>query len=143
MTDSIPADELVQSYFRRWSEIEDRKAECADDAKELAAEAKGNGLNVKAMRAAFQRVRKLEADRPAVEEHEAEVELYLDALARVPSRAQARDAREARGRRRLSESMADTKELSAEMVDMGVITAEKHAETVRIANGVAAKRGAG
>lgn len=89
------SDELIRSFFRRWSSIEDDKAELASDSRELFAEAKSMGLAPKALRAAFQRARKADVDRPAVEQFEAEVELYLAAIDRtgMVHATQARDAR--------------------------------------------------
>lgn len=79
------ADEILQSGYRRWLLIEEAKAAASEDAKELMAELKGQGLDPKVARAAFRRERdaqdaqKLAAD----EEFEAEIDLYRAALARV------------------------------------------------------------
>jgi hypothetical protein len=51
--------------------------------------------------------------------------------------------REARRKMRLSESMLDNKQLSAEMLRDGLISPEAHAENVAISDGVARKLGAG
>lgn len=79
MPDGI-AEDLVRSGFRRWSALEDEKQRIADDLKELAAEWKANGLNTKAMRAAFRRQRKMDEAADEVQQEEAEVELYLACL---------------------------------------------------------------
>lgn len=79
MPDGI-AEDLVRSGFRRWSALEDEKQRIADDLKELAAEWKANGLNTKAMRAAFRRQRKMDEAADEVHQEEAEVELYLACL---------------------------------------------------------------
>ena len=52
-------------------------------------------------------------------------------------------ARQARSRSRTSESMADHKEVSRELVDAGLISEENHAENLRLADAVANKFGAG
>jgi uncharacterized protein (UPF0335 family) len=92
------ADELIRSYFRRWSSIEDDKAALAEDSKELFKEAKAMGIDAKALREAF-RVERAEANRTTdMDEHDALVELYRAALSgtvNAPARTQARDAREA------------------------------------------------
>jgi uncharacterized protein (UPF0335 family) len=91
------ADELIRSYFRRWSSIEDDKAALAEDSKELFKEAKAMGIDAKALREAF-RVERAEANRTTdMDEHEALVDLYRAALSGTvdaPVRTQARDARE-------------------------------------------------
>ncbi|WP_169194960.1 GapR family DNA-binding domain-containing protein [Devosia sp. MC1541] len=81
--DSV-ADEIIQSAFRRWSNLEDKKDEVSADMKELMAELKGQGLDPKIARAAF-RAERLAADAgkaAEVEETEALVDLYRAALAR-------------------------------------------------------------
>jgi uncharacterized protein (UPF0335 family) len=92
------ADELIRSYFRRWSSIEDDKTTLSEDSKELFKEAKAMGIDAKALREAF-RVERAEANRTTdMDEHDALVELYRAALSgtvNAPARAQARDAREA------------------------------------------------
>lgn len=78
------ADELIQSGYRRWLAIEEAKKAASDDAKDLMAELKANGLDSKIARAAFRRERdaqdaqKVAAD----EENEAMIDLYRAALAR-------------------------------------------------------------
>jgi uncharacterized protein (UPF0335 family) len=57
--------------------MEAEKAELARDIREVYAEAKGNGFDVKALRAVVRR-RKQDANKLA--EHEAQVETYLLAL---------------------------------------------------------------
>jgi uncharacterized protein (UPF0335 family) len=89
------ADELIRSYFRRWSSIEDDKAALAEDSKELFKEAKAMGIDAKALREAF-RVERAEANRTTdMDEHDALVELYRAALSGTVRATQARVAQEA------------------------------------------------
>ncbi len=86
---------VVRSYFDRWQRIETAKAELSEDSKELFQEAKSNGFDTKAMRAAFrQKVKDDEPTTPKQEEHEALVEMYLAALGGMDDATHARDARE-------------------------------------------------
>jgi uncharacterized protein (UPF0335 family) len=87
----------IQSYFARWRRLEEEKAALGEDLKELFAEAKGNGFDSKGMRAAFRRKLALETRSDEVQEHEAIVELYLQALDENPTHrtSHARDALEA------------------------------------------------
>lgn len=78
---SIPNSD-VRSYFERWENLEDKKDEVATDLKELFAEAKANGHDTKAMRAAFRQ--KVQMDDAAAskkaEAFDETVGLYLAAL---------------------------------------------------------------
>jgi hypothetical protein len=58
------------------------------------------------------------------------------------SAADAATARAERSRRRVSESMADHKDISAELLASGTFSADAHAENVAIADAIAAKHGA-
>jgi uncharacterized protein (UPF0335 family) len=68
--------EIICSLFSRWATVEDQKAALAEDSKILFQEAKRLGLNPKTLRAAFQRVRAPAERRVAIEEFDAEVNLY-------------------------------------------------------------------
>lgn len=88
MTRRPPADlNIVARYYARWSPHEDKRREIAEDHKEMFAEAKAEGLNPKALRKAFAeqyRVENQTADQAEKRnETDADVELYLTALARV------------------------------------------------------------
>ncbi len=83
-------DQIV-SIFSRWRNLEDEKARIAEDAKELFAEARGNGYEPKALRLAFRL--QMKADEPQTDADKATqalAETYLaalgtvDALARIP-----------------------------------------------------------
>lgn len=83
-----PADlDLVNQFYDRWAPYEGRRRDISDDLKELFAEAKGNGLNPKALRAAF--AEKYRIDNQTSDEAEKRLrndddfELYMQALARV------------------------------------------------------------
>lgn len=85
--------ELVRSIFARWQAIEAEKQVLGEDSKELFQEAKSQGLDTKALRAAFRQ--KVKDDQPVtaeMQEHDALVDLYLGALG--TNDAHARDARE-------------------------------------------------
>ena len=75
--DETSAD-VVRSYFERWKRLEEEKATVAADLKELFAEAKSNGFDTKAMRAAF---RLQVAERtPDDDEFDALVEMFTAVL---------------------------------------------------------------
>lgn len=67
----------IRSIVERIERLEADKAEIQSDIKDVYAEAKGNGLDVKALREIV-RIRKQDADKRA--EHEAIVELYMQSL---------------------------------------------------------------
>ena len=85
MTTGGVADEILQGAYRRWLLIEEAKAVASEDAKELMAELKAQGLTPKSAREAFRRERNQNdaAKAAADEAFEAEVDLYRSALARV------------------------------------------------------------
>lgn len=76
------ADEILQSGYRRWLLIEEAKAAASEDAKELMAELKGQGLDPKVARAAFRRERDAQDAQKLAEEFETEIDLYRASLAR-------------------------------------------------------------
>lgn len=65
------------AFIERIERLEEEKKSLADDIKDVYAEAKGTGFDVKALRAIVKR-RKADADELA--EHEAIVDTYLNAL---------------------------------------------------------------
>lgn len=78
MTDvhGITAEQL-RSYIERIERLEEEKAGLASDIKDIFAEAKGNGFDVKTMRQIL-KIRKMDAsDR---DEQEALLDLYMHAL---------------------------------------------------------------
>lgn len=84
MSGESVADEILQSGYRRWLVIEEAKKAASDDAKDLMAELKSQGLDTKVARAAFRRQRDAQdAQKSAAdEEFEAMVDLYMAGLAR-------------------------------------------------------------
>ena len=71
------AGERLRSFIERIERLEEEKAALAEDIREVYAEAKGNGFDVKTMRQIV-RLRKLDsADR---QEQEAILETYMAAL---------------------------------------------------------------
>ena len=78
MTDfgGVAADHL-RSYIERIERLEEEKKGIADDIKEVFAEAKGTGFDVKAMRAVL-RLRKM--DKADLQEQEYMIDLYKHAL---------------------------------------------------------------
>lgn len=78
----------LRSYYTRWQRLEEEKAALAEELKELFKQAKGEGLDTKALRAAFRLKAKQEAETDDDREHQAIVDTYLAAL-------RARDTREA------------------------------------------------
>lgn len=72
--------EQLRSIYARWERLEEEKAATSADLKELFIEAKGNGYDAKALRAAF-RLRSMSSDEGVKQsEHEALVDLYLAGL---------------------------------------------------------------
>lgn len=133
----------LRAYFERWQRLEDERKALGDDLKELFAEAKGNGYAPKAMRIAFRSIIAAENESDGDRETAAQVELYVNEITGPRARPAPAHTREDRAKLRTSESMDDTKALSAEAVALGLISPEGHAETVRIADAVARKYGAG
>lgn len=69
--------EQLRSITERINRLEDEKKEASDAIRDICAEAKGNGLNPKAIRAVVRRQRQ---DAKALAEFEADVELYMSTL---------------------------------------------------------------
>lgn len=72
-----PAQGQLKSIIERIERLESEKADIAEDIKEVYAEAKGNGFDVKVLRKVV-RIRK--QDRAKRLEEEAVLDLYLSAL---------------------------------------------------------------
>ena len=72
----VAADHL-RSFIERIERLEEEKKGIADDIKEIFAEAKGTGFDVKAMRAVL-RLRKM--DKADLQEQEYMIDLYKLAL---------------------------------------------------------------
>ena len=71
------AAERLRSFIERVERLEEEKAAIANDVKEVYAEAKGEGYDVKILRQIV-RIRKM--DRAERQEQEALLDLYLTAL---------------------------------------------------------------
>lgn len=67
----------LKSYIERIEKLEEEKQAIADDIKDVFLEAKGNGFDVKAMKAI---IRERKQDKDKLAEHEAIVETYKAAL---------------------------------------------------------------
>ncbi len=78
-TGGVAADQL-RSFVERIERLEEEKKAIADDIKDVYAEAKGTGFDVKVMRQIV-RLRKQEPHER--EEHEAVLDLYMHALGMV------------------------------------------------------------
>jgi uncharacterized protein (UPF0335 family) len=76
MDDPIAGDQL-KSIVERIERLEEEKKTIADDIKEVYAEAKGNGFDVKVLRKVIA-IRKRDANERA--EEEAILDLYLQAV---------------------------------------------------------------
>lgn len=74
------AKEQIKSIIERVEKLEEDKKAISDDIKDVYAEAKGNGLDVKALRTIV-RMRRQDADERA--EQEAILETYLHAMGMV------------------------------------------------------------
>jgi len=71
------AKDQLKAFVERIERLEEEKKAIADDIRDVYAEAKGNGYDVKAMRAVV-RLRKQDKDERA--EYEAVLETYMHAL---------------------------------------------------------------
>nr|WP_321457217.1 DUF2312 domain-containing protein [uncultured Cohaesibacter sp.] len=80
-TGGVAADQL-RAFVERIERLEEEKKAISDDVKDVYAEAKGNGFDVKAMRALI-RLRKLDTSERL--EMDALLDLYLHALGMAPS----------------------------------------------------------
>ena len=74
--DEVAKDQL-QAFVERIERLEEEKKNISDDIKDVYAEAKGNGFDVKVLRKVIQ-VRKQDASER--QEMDAILELYLEAL---------------------------------------------------------------
>lgn len=87
------APQMLASFFRRWTDMEDRKAEIADEGKDMSAEMKALGFDSKATRAVFRDKRKeLNSDPAERQENEAIYDLYWSALTTALNNPPARPA---------------------------------------------------
>ncbi len=78
---NVTADHL-RSYIERIERLEEEKSNIASDIRDVFAEAKGNGYDVKAMRQII-KLRKMEAHERDEQEHM--LEIYKRALGMVES----------------------------------------------------------
>jgi len=77
----VAVDQL-KSIIARVEKLEEEKAAIADDIKDVFAEAKGNGFDVKAIRQIL-KIRKMDAQER--EEEETILDTYLRALGMLPN----------------------------------------------------------
>lgn len=89
------ASNRIRDFFERWARLEEDKAAISADLKELFKEAKGEGFDTKAMRAAFHREAMDYEELAEKDNHESTVDLYLAALHGCSSHARPAPAREA------------------------------------------------
>lgn len=85
------AQERLRQLIARIEKLEEEKATVAADIKEVYAEAKSNGFDVKILRQVI-RLRKM--DKAALQEQDALLELYRDALDMTPDNASSAEAAE-------------------------------------------------
>ena len=81
MADTSVARDQLRSIVERIERLEEEKKAIADDIRDVFAEAKGNGFDVKTLRTVV-RMRKIEAAER--QEQEAMLDLYLSALGMLP-----------------------------------------------------------
>ena len=74
------AKEQLISFIERIERLEEEKKTVSDDIKDVFAEAKGTGFDVKALKEIL-KIRRQDADQRA--EHEAIVDLYLQSLGMI------------------------------------------------------------
>ena len=84
MGQSTVAREQLRAFVERIERLEEEKKALAEDIRDVYAEAKGNGYDVKVMREVV-KLRKQEAHER--QEHEAVLDLYKHALGMIPSAA--------------------------------------------------------
>nr|WP_319513718.1 DUF2312 domain-containing protein [uncultured Cohaesibacter sp.] len=84
-TGGVAADQL-RAFVERIERLEEEKKSISDDIKDVYAEAKGNGYDIKVMR---QVVRMRKQDSNERQEMDALLDLYLHALGMAPSEEQA------------------------------------------------------
>lgn len=82
MTNPTFAAEQLRQFIERIERLEDEKANLAEDIREVYAEAKSNGYDIKTMRQVI-KIRKL--DQGKLEEQEYLLEVYRRALGMLPS----------------------------------------------------------
>ena len=75
------AGDQLRSFIERIERLEEEKKAIADDIRDVFAEAKANGFDVKTLRTVV-RMRKIEAAER--QEQEAMLDLYLSALGMLP-----------------------------------------------------------
>jgi len=76
------AGDRLKSFIERIERLEEEKKALANDIKEVYAEAKGNGFDVKIMRHVI-RLRRLDKD--DLDEQDALIDVYKRALGMLPS----------------------------------------------------------
>lgn len=81
MADQGVARDQLRAFIERIERLEEEKQTIADDIREIYAEAKGNGFDVKVLR---QVVRIRKQDKNERMEQEAILDLYLHALGMAP-----------------------------------------------------------
>ena len=84
--------EHLRQYLERIERLEEEKANLAADIKDVFAEAKGNGFDVKTMRQVL-KIRKM--DKNERDEQETLLDLYLSALGMAPVRSQEEELEDA------------------------------------------------
>jgi len=82
MGQSTIAREQLRAFIERIERLEEEKKSISEDIRDVYAEAKGNGYDVKVMREVI-KLRKQEAHER--QEHEAVLDLYKHALGMIPS----------------------------------------------------------
>ena len=82
MSDTSIARDQLRTIVERIERLEEEKKAIADDIRDVFAEAKSNGFDVKTLRSVV-RMRKI--DTAERQEQEAMLDLYLSALGMLPS----------------------------------------------------------
>lgn len=147
---TAPTDKEFKSFIDRVLRLKEEQDSIGEDIKGVYAEMKQRGYDKTAAGTFVGELRKKEKNPGKFEEGNAILDLYRDAYNRASgtvvathTHAPDREALAERRKRNFSESMDDTKALSAEAVALGLIDPEAHAETARIADALAVKFGNG
>lgn len=129
------------SFIERVERLEEEKKALADDIKDVFAEAKGSGFDVKALKAVLKR---RAADAEKLAEHEAILETYMLALgmlADTPLGQSAMDRARKNSKKHMRESMKDSAAVAQEAADLGMISQEAADEQKDLAGKIAQRFG--
>lgn len=154
----MTADKELKAFIDRILRLKEEQDALSQDIRDVYGEAKGRGYDKTVMGKVVAYLRKVEKScSQGIEEQESIFEIYLSSYQGTSGTAFATHTheekfypatgeildREARSRRRMSESMDDHKAMSSELAAAGLISEEAASETASLADAVARKFGNG